>query len=276
MSATLKDITSIDLETNTVPVPGTNWPDRYRPDDLRGMALAPEVRRKFEWYLAGKCLPRSVILHGPPGFGKTTIAKIIARTLYSGTRVPRYLMVKVPEGGGVEMVRDQVIGYMRGASLFGGGGKLVILEEAERLSPEAMKALRIPLEEYYDLCRVIFTTNDLAKLDAAVRSRCDVVSFERPPHDECARVLGEVLKKEGKGVAPEDVLAFTNGHFGEDADHDLRSLLATAQGYVESGVALPVPSIPPQVERARRLEVRISAQADHLFRSKLIARFGAS
>lgn len=234
--------------------PTAGWPDRYRPQTLDEMALDPRLRERFKRYLAGDALPRSLVLYGPPGLGKTTVARIISRSLYSGTRLSRAWWVAAPENGDVEMMRTKVKSYMTGVSLVGGGAKLIVFEEAQGFSKEAMQALRSPLEEYWDLCRVIFITNDLSKLDAALQSRCDVIAFERPPRDECARVLGEVLKREGKDVAPEDVRRFTDGHFAAADGHDLRSLLATAQDYIEREVPLPFPPMPPQAERAERVD----------------------
>ena len=89
-----------------------------------------------------------------------------------------------------------------------------------------------------------FLTNDLSKLDDAVRSRCDVIEMGRPPLDECARVLGKVLMAEGVDVQPRTVREFTSGHFAggsEDDPRDLRTLLASAQHSVEDARTLVVP-----------------------------------
>lgn len=241
------------VATNAKPTVG--WADRYRPATVDEMALAPELRERFRRYLAGDALPRSLVLHGPPGFGKTSAARIISRALYSGKPLRRDWWVTATEAGDVDTIRTKVIGFMRSASFGAVGGKLLVFEEAQGFSPEAMKALRIPLEEYYDLCRVIFLTNDLSKLDAALQSRCDVISFTRPPLDECARVLRDVLLAEGKDLAFDDVLSFTRGHFAADEGRDLRSLLSSAQYYIEGPEGrLPAPYLTPQTERTVVLE----------------------
>src|SRR5438105_4211613 len=129
------------------------WPDRHRPTDLDGMALAPDLRQRFERYLADDSLSRHLVLSGPPGFGKTTVATIIADRMYPG----RVMRVKAAETGNVEYVRTRVLGFMRAPSMLG-ESKLLIFEEASGLSRESQEALRVPLEEWSDLCQVIFIT----------------------------------------------------------------------------------------------------------------------
>jgi len=217
----------------------TSWPDRYRPADLEAMALAPELRARFERYLAGDALPRHLILYGPPGFGKTTIATIIADRLY-----PSVMRVKSSETGNVEYIRETVLGFMRSMLL---GKNLLIFEEASGLTAQAMETLRVPLEEWIDLCQAIFITNDISKLDAAVRSRCDAIEMTRPPIQECARVLEQVLATEGVTVEARTVFEFTSAYFAGGDGVDLRTFLAHAQHCIETQGNLPVP---PEAERA--------------------------
>src|SRR5258708_2679147 len=111
------------------------------------MALAPDLRQRFAWFLA-RGLPRHLILSGPPGFGKTTIATILATTLYDG----RVMRVKSGETGNVDYIRERVIEFMRSMSMLG-GSKLVIFEEAAGLTREGQEALRVPLEDWADQCK---------------------------------------------------------------------------------------------------------------------------
>jgi len=215
------------------------WADHYRPTTLKAMALAPELRQRFEWYLASEVLPRSLLLHGPSGVGKTTIATIIADTLYASDGLPRVRRVKATEAGTVGLIRTGVIDSMRAEP----GPRLVIFEEASELTDEAQAALRVPMEDYADHCRVIFLMNDRSStFDDALRSRCDVIEMRLPPLAECARILGAVLKAEGIPPVASEVLARVTAYFAAastDNKRDLRTLLADAEVAVATSPIRP-------------------------------------
>ncbi len=229
----------------------TSWEKRYRPDDLDEMALDPDLRQRFQRYLSGDVLPRHLILSGPPGFGKNCIAAIIAEKLYGdkGRAVKRVTISA--ETGKVEFIRTTVInGFMR--SMMFGGSKLLIFEEASDLSPESQEALRVPMEEWSDLCQIVFLTNELLT-DKAVRDRCDVIEMVRPPIPECAHFLAAVLTAEDIGADPTTVQAFTRWHFAVASDDDhrsMRGLLRAAQDAIATDGKLPVP---PEAEYSSAL-----------------------
>lgn len=224
----------------------TGWPDRYRPQTLEEMALAPKHRRLFQLYLKNG-LARHLILYGPPGFGKTTVAKIIERELYlendqSGSLpLKKTWWLNAAEAGNVEKIRTHVVNFMR----TGGRGKLLVFEEASGLTGAALEALRDPLEKFADYTKVIFLTNHIDKLDdEAIRSRCNKIYMDRPPYQESARVLQRIMEAEGVQQDPAEVQAFARAQFEEGEAQDLRSLLANAQQHVSLEGRLPVPAEP--------------------------------
>jgi len=110
------------------------------------------------------------------------------------------------------------------------------------------------LEKWSDLCKVIFLTNDLSKLDAAVQRRCDVIELGLPPIQEGARILGRILDAEEYKIDPDTVLAFTRGHFAAGDDRNMSTLLRAAQLALESDGVLP---IPPEGDKSAALTLEV-------------------
>lgn len=204
---------------------GEGWVDRYRPRCLEDMALDPDNRQLIEMYIDSR-RSQSLILHGPPGTGKTTLADIIVERL-----VPRgnVLRVNASAQTGIDIIRDRVIPWMKVyhfAGVVGGvrtSSAAAILSEADGLSAEAQGALKDPMESFGAQCMIIFTTNAVDDLDAAMRSRCRVIEMEPPPLKERARVLERVLAAEGHEIDGDLVLQFA------DRYTDMRELLRAAE-----------------------------------------------
>src|SRR5207249_3368615 len=143
--------------------------------------------------------------------GKSTIAKIIAEKVYGGVDGLRVRRLGPDELGNVDHIRDVIIPSMRSSMV--GGGKLLIFDETEKVTPDSQLALRDPLEEWADLCRIIFITNKVDKLDGALRDRCEEIPMALPPPEECEHVLGRILAAEGHDIPADAVRAFTGRYF---------------------------------------------------------------
>lgn len=222
--------------------PVASWPDRYRPDALDDVALDPSTRRRVQAFCDLK-LPHHVVLAGPPGIGKTTVAEILIRSVFP-KQTDNVLRVSATETRSIDFIRNRVIARMRAA-----GGLLrridpthrevILMSEADGLTNEAQQALKDALENYAGTHTVIFTTNHIEKIDAAIRSRCDALEMGPPPLAEKARVLQRVLD-EARLVASADAVA----RFAAAFD-DMRQLLREAQDSFQMYRELRVPALAP-------------------------------
>jgi hypothetical protein len=204
---------------------GEGWVDRYRPTNLEDMALAPADRQLIEMYVESRRL-QSLILHGPSGTGKTTLAKIVVRHLIPAGNV---MEVNASARTGIDEVRERIIPYLRAYHLTGlvngerSRAGAVLLSEADGLSADAQAALKDPMEAYASENMIIFTTNALDDLDDAIRSRCRVIEMGPPPVAERARVLARILGAEGHVVEAAHVLQFA------DRYPDMREMVRAAE-----------------------------------------------
>lgn len=112
-----------------------------------------------------------MLLCGTPGTGKTTVARALCEELGCD-----YIIINGSESRGIDMVRQQVQGFASTMST-NQKTKVIILDEADYITPEAQAALRNLIEAFSDNCRFILTCNFKHKIIEPLHSRCSVIDF---------------------------------------------------------------------------------------------------
>ncbi|WQZ19244.1 clamp loader of DNA polymerase [Escherichia phage 241] len=150
------------------------WENKYRPDNLDEIVLPSDVRAKIHGYVtSGNGNIPSMLFYSPqPGTGKTTSALAVCNEI--GCVKP--LMINASLDNSIDVIRDRVIQYATGVSVFG-GRKVVILDEVERLSMAAQESLKGIVEKVSKNCSFILTTNAKQRVNEPLRSRCREIDF---------------------------------------------------------------------------------------------------
>ena len=170
------------------------WVEKYRPKELSGYVFRDDHQRKqIQTWIKDKSIPH-LLLSGSAGIGKTTLAKILIHQL--GIEDFDVLEINASRTNSVDDVRDKITNFVQMMS-FGGGFRVVLLDEADYLSPNAQAALRGVMEEYSNTARFILTCNYPNRIIPAIHSRCQGFHVEKVNQDEFTLRVIKILELEG-------------------------------------------------------------------------------
>jgi replication factor C small subunit len=149
------------------------WVEKYRPQTVDECILPDETKKMFKGFIEQGEIP-NLLLSGPAGIGKTTIAKALCNEL--GADV--YVINGSDEGRFLDTVRTRAKSFASTVSLTSTAKhKVLIIDEADNTTPDVQLLLRAAIEEFQGTCRFIFTCNYKNKIIEPLHSRCSVVDF---------------------------------------------------------------------------------------------------
>jgi DNA polymerase III delta prime subunit len=147
--------------------------ERYRPQVIDDCILPDDTKKTFKEFVAKGEIP-NLLLAGPPGIGKTTIAKALCNELGADY----YVINGSDEGRFLDTVRNQAKNFASTVSLLGSSKhKVIIIDEADNTGNDVQLLLRANIEAFYNNCRFIFTCNYKNKIIEPLHSRCAVIDF---------------------------------------------------------------------------------------------------
>jgi DNA polymerase III delta prime subunit len=205
------------------------WCERYRPHTIEDCILPDRIKSVFQEYVNTGTIP-NLMLTGSAGVGKTTVARAMCEQLGLN-----HLFINSSEERGIDMLRTKIRGYGSTLSLVG-GRKVIILDEADYLTPEAQAGLRGAIEEFSGNCSFIFTCNFKSRLIDALHSRCSVIDFtlhqdEKPKMAmQIYKRLVQILDKESVSYEKEALQQIVAKFFP-----DYRRMLNELQRYATQG-----------------------------------------
>ena len=180
------------------------WPEKYRPKTLDEYIFNDDVHREaFNKIVESKSIPH-MLLSGIQGTGKTAIAQILIREcIDEDVRDTDVLIINASDQNSVDDVRGQIKSHILSYGM--GPYKVVLLQEADYLTPNAQGILRDYMEEYEEHCRFILTCNYAHKIIPAIKSRCQQFTFKNPNHDDIVERVVQILLTEKVSITQDDV-----------------------------------------------------------------------
>ncbi len=165
------------------------WVEEYRPRTVAGYVFRDnQQREQVEGWIKQGTIPH-LLFSGSAGIGKTTLAKLLCNELELNDL--DVLEINASRTNSVEDVRDKIVNFVQMIPF--GAFKVVLLDEADYLSPNAQAALRGVMEEYHSTSRFILTCNYPNRIIPALHSRCQGFHIEKVDLVEFTARVAEIL-----------------------------------------------------------------------------------
>jgi replication factor C small subunit len=176
------------------------WVEKYRPRNLADVVGQDAIIERLQAYVRTKSLPH-LLFAGPAGTGKTTSAIAIAREVYGDDWSQYFQELNASDERGIDVVRQKIKEFARTAPIGDFTFKILFLDEADALTPDAQAALRRTMEKYTHTCRFILSCNFSSKIIDPIQSRCAVFRFRPIKGEDIGKYLKKIAKAEKVSIS---------------------------------------------------------------------------
>lgn len=172
------------------------WVEKYRPKSFDEIAGQKEIVSRVRALIEQKNLPH-LMFAGPAGVGKSTLALVLARSLFGESWKQNFLELNASDERGIDVVRVKVKDFARTRAIGDVPFKVIFLDECDALTKEAQQALRRTMENYAGTARFVLSCNYISKIIEPIQSRCVVFRFKPLLKADLAAVVANISRVEG-------------------------------------------------------------------------------
>jgi replication factor C small subunit len=190
------------------------WTEKYRPGKFSEIVGQEDIIKRVESLTNSSNIPH-LLFAGPAGTGKSTMALIVVKQLYGSDWHDNYLELNASDERGINIVREKVKSFARTKSIGNVPFKVIFLDEADALTPEAQQALRRTMENYSGTCRFVLSCNYSSKIIDPIQSRCAIFRFKLLEKKDIEKYLKRISEFEKLTISPEAVETIYEGSEGD-------------------------------------------------------------
>ena len=199
------------------------WVEKYRPASLDKYVGNETLKAKAAQFIKSNDIPH-LLFYGTAGTGKTTLAKLLTKSIKCDV-----LYINASDERGIDVIRDRVRNFA--ANIGFNPLKVIILDEADAITPDGQRALRNMMETFSLHSRFILTCNYHERIIEPIVSRCQSFQIIPPTKKEVAACLINILKAENVTFDKDGLAMIVHAHYP-----DIRSIINVAQQSVIDGV----------------------------------------
>ena len=183
----------------------TLWVEKYRPDTLENYIGNDNLKAKLEQFIKNQDIPH-LLFCGTAGTGKTTAAKILIKNIECD-----YLFINASDENSVDTIRNKIKNFA--ATMSFKPMKIIVLDEADFITPQAQAALRNLMEVFSKNTRFILTCNYVERIIDPLISRSQVFKLTPPSKKEVAVHVMKILDKEGVSYEKGTLAALVTSYY---------------------------------------------------------------
>lgn len=200
----------------------TLWVEKYRPDTLDNYIGNEHLKTKLTQFILEQDIPH-LLFCGTAGTGKTTAAKILVKNIDCD-----YLFINASDENSVDVIRTKIKNFA--ATMSFKPLKVIVLDEADYITPQAQAALRNLMEVFSKNTRFILTCNYVERIIDPLISRSQVFKLKPPSKKEVALHIMKILEKENVGFDKSVIATLVNAYYP-----DIRRILNNSQNQTSGG-----------------------------------------